>query len=585
MEEKQEIRNIGGIFRRRRKSFLITFGIIFLIGVIVAFALPPIYRSQSTILVEEQQIPQDYVKTTVTSYVEERLQMITQQIMSRAKLLEIINQFGLYKDMRDRYTTEEIIEKMRDDINLETISADVVDRRTGRPTAATIAFTLSYEGKDPVTVQKVANVLASLYLEENLKAREQRASTTTAFFQQELNELKKQIDTLEAKISDFKRKHIGELPEHKEMNMQALSRLSRDLDQVNMQVRSLQERKIYLEGQLATVDPLKPMVTENGKTVMNPKERLKYLRLELISMRSRLSDKHPDVIKLKKEIKKLESEVKTTDESIEKIKRLEDLKGQLAKLRGKLGPKHPDVIALQKEVDVLSKEVAKLDTKKTAISIAEEKPDNPAYINLKTQIASTEAELKSLLQEKKRLKGQIEDLQKKIANAPLVEKEYNDLTRDYENAKLKYNELMSKFMEAKVAQGMEESQRGERFTIIDPAQLPEKPYKPNRFAIILISFVLALGAGVGVAAARESLDFSVKSVDELNQALDVPVLSVISFTESPSERRARRLRKILWLLILLAAIAGILAVIHFYIMPLDILWIKLQRRISLGLGV
>ena len=582
MEEKQGIADLRGVIRRRKKSFILSSLLIFILGVFIAFVLPPIYMSQSTILIEEQQIPPEYVKTTITSYVEERLQVITQQIMSRTKLLDIISQFGLYREKRDRYTTEEIIKAMREDIDLQTISADVVDKRTGRASTATIAFSLSYEGKDPAVVQKVANVLASLYLEGNLRTRERQASNTTTFLEQELNQLKGHINVLENRIKEFKKDHMGELPEFAAINMQAISRLNRDLDQLNMQIRSLQERKIYLEGQIANVDPLTPIFTEDGKAVMNPRERLKFLRLQIISLQSNLSEKHPDIVRLKKEIRDLGSQVDESDDSVYKVKRLNDLTGQLAELQGKVGPRHPDVVRLSKEIEALSREIKGIDTEKAKMDLAEEKPDNPAYISLKTQIASTEMEIKSFTKERQRVKKDSDEYQIKLAKAPLVEKEYNELTRDYENAKFNYNQLMNKLMEARVAQGMEETQRGERFTIIDPAQLPEKPHKPNRIAITLIGLVLALGAGVGLAAARESLDQSIKTPEELKNLTGMPVMSVIPQMESNQERRNRRIKVVLWILGAIGVIVAALVLVDRFVMPLEILWIKIQRRMMMG---
>ena len=577
MDEPKAI-DLKGLIRRRKKSFVLSFLSVIFMAFLIAFVLPPIYLSQSTILIEDQQIPREYVQTTITGFVEERLQVITQQIMSRSRLMEIINRFNLYQEMRDRYTTEEIIGKMRDDIHLETISAEVMDRRTGRPTAATIAFTLSYEGKNPSTVQKVSNVLASFYLEQNLKSREQRASNTTIFLQQESDALKGQIDAIENKISEFKSAHIGELPEYNALNLQAITQLNRDVDHIEMQINSLKERKILLEGQIANVDPLSPIVTDEGKAMMHPGERLKYLRLQLISLQSTLSEKHPDMKKLKKEIHELQQQVEESDASIEKVKRLNALTGQLAAMKGKSGPKHPDVVRLSKEVEVLGKEVENIRAEKVSQDLIEQKPDNPAYINLKTQIVSVEIQSTGLLEEKQQIEKEIAKYQRKIGNVPVVEKEFNKLIRDYENAKYKYNEIMAKLMEAKVAQGMEETQRGERFTIIDPGQLPEKPYKPNRLAILLIGFVLALGAGVGVSAVRENLDTSIKTAEELGQLTNVPVLSVISMMQSDEEVRARRIK---WAVIILAAIGILVAtllIVHHFIMPLEIVWVKIQRR-------
>jgi len=580
MNEQIDLQAIKGIIRRQKILFLVAFLAIFILSIIVAFVLPPVYRSQSTILIEEQQIPQEFVQTTITSYVEERLQVITKQILSRPRLLEIIKEFNLYPEMKDRYTTEEIVKKMRAAISFEMINTDVTDRRTGRPTTATIAFSLGYEGKDPSTVQKVANKLTSLYLEANLKTREQRASNITTFLERELKNLKNKIDEKESKISQFKQEHGQELPEYRTINMQALSRLNQHINQITMQVRSQQERKIYLEGQLANVDPLLPVVTDEGKTMMNPRERLKYLRLQLISLQSQLSDRHPDVKKMKGEIAELEAKVGKTNDSRGKIKQLKNSETRLAVLKGKLGPKHPDVIKLEKEIKLLKTQIANLKAETAVNKLGENEPENPAYINLKTQIASAEMEISSLNQEKKQLEEKINHYQQLIDNTPLVEQEYNDLIRDQQADQTRYQEIMNKLMEAKISQGMEESQQAERFTIIDPALTPERPTKPNRLAIVLIGFVLALGAGVGLGAVRESLNDAIKTAEELGRLTGLPVFTSIPLMESHKEQRQKRNKKIIVVLLLGVVIALGLLLFHLYVMPLDILTLKLQRKFS-----
>lgn len=245
---------IRGIIRRQKSVFITLFLLTWLAAIALALFLPPVYRAETTILIEEQQIPQEFVRTTITSYVEERLQVITQQIMSRPRLKEIIKRFTLYPEMKKNHTREEIIKRLREDISLQTVSADVVDRRTGRPSTATIAFNLAYEGENPSTVAKVTNRLASLYLEENLRQREKRVTNITSFLKQERNELTKRINELENKLSLFKQKHGRELPEFNNVNLQAVNRLTRDLEQNQMKLSSLYERKLYLEGQLAGID-------------------------------------------------------------------------------------------------------------------------------------------------------------------------------------------------------------------------------------------------------------------------------------------------------------------------------------------
>ena len=312
---------------------------------------------------------------------------------------------------------------------------------------------------------------------------------------------------------------------------------------------------------------------------MNPKERLKRLRLRLISLQSSLSEKHPDIIKLKKEIKELEIKVGKSDDSVAKVRRLNDLEGQLATLQGKLGPKHPDVVKLSKEVRVLSKEVDELLTEKAKTEVSDQKPDNPAYINLMTRITALELEIEALIKARDKVEEKMDEYERKIERAPLVEKEYLELTRDYENAKRKHSEIVNKLLTARISKGMEQTQRGERFAITEPAQLPEKPYKPNRIAIALIGFVLAIGAGVGLAAAREAMDHSVKTADELNSLTGVPVFSVVSLMETDEERRPRLIRRILLVATAVGGIVVALILVNQFVMPLDIIWPKVQRRL------
>ncbi|MBN2232983.1 MAG: chain-length determining protein [Deltaproteobacteria bacterium] len=575
-----DIQDIRGIVRRQKNLFIITFVTIFFAAALVAFALPAIYRSQATILIEEQQIPEDFVRSTVTSYVEERLQVITQQILSRPRLLEIINQFNLYTEMRDRFTTEEIVAKMRQAISMETISTEVSDKRSSRPTEATIAFTVGYEGKSPATVQKVTSRLASLYLEANLQARREQATDITTFLERELDSLRRQIAEREEAISQFKRRHTQELPEYQAANLQALTRLQQQYDQIAMDVGARTERLITLRAQLATIDPQAPIVTDEGKPVRNPADQLKFLRLQLVSLQARLSDRHPDVRKLKSEIAELESQVGETTVDLQTARRqLEERRRTLADMKRRLDPQHPDVQALEQEVAALTAETGRLADEER--NRPEPGPaDNPAYIQLETQMRATESDIEALQGRKARLDAEIAAYQQRLDNMPLVEKEYNQLLRGYEADRIKYQELNNKLMEARVSQQMEEAQQAERFTIIDPPLEPEHPSKPNRLAIVLIGFVLAMGAGVGIGALRESLNTSVKTAAELQRLTALPVLTTIPLMDNPQEKRQRRTRILMAVAVLVILAAAAVWAVHTFVMPLDILWIKGQRRLQ-----
>lgn len=539
METQLSLKDLQGVIRRRYKLCLSIFVLVFLIAVLVAMLLPPIFKSSAMILIEEQQIPTDYVKSTITSYAEERLQMITRQIMKYSQMKKIVQQLDLYPEMVANDDMAGAVEELRESILLEPINFSEGNK------SSTVAFNLSYEGAEPKVVMKVTQALSQLYLQEEYKAREKLASVTTDFFKQELATLKGQVKFHEDRMREFKSKHIGALPENTAFNMQNVSRLEMELERINSTIRSLEDRKIYLKGQLANVEPLKPVTTSQGKLASNPKQRLKGLRLELIQQQARLSEKHPDIRKLKSEIAKLEAQVGTSDEAVDKIKLLSDKRTKLAELKGRLSAKHPDVIRLTKEVRILSRQVDKLLTEKSIVEISEDRPDNPAYINLLTQVASADAQIKSLREKEVKIQDNLLDLRAKLSNAPLIEQEYNEISLDLNNAKHKYKEILNNLTTAQVAQQMEQQQKGEKFTILEPAYLPSAPYKPNRLAIVLLGFLVAVGISVTIAAVQEAMDHTLKNEEELARASNLPVFSSISLVQTDEEHRRKRIRYVL----------------------------------------
>ena len=572
------------LIRRRKYYILIPFLSIFLISTIVSVVLSPVYKSSTTILIEGQQIPSEFVQSTVTEYVEQSIQTITQRIMSRNRLMDIINRFDLYNDLRERETTEEIIDRMREDIKLEMISAEVIDQRTGRPTTATIAFSLSYEWKDPDKVQKVANTLASLYLAQNLKDREEKAKTTSTFIEAELKALSENINQLEARIAKFKAKHLHALPEMAQLNLQMVQRLEHELSNVEQQIKNVKERKIYLDGQLAVIDPDLPGIRgPDGRTV-DAKQRLKYLYTEYTALKASLSNKHPDIIKMGKEIDSLEKEITLKGEIQLKRNHFEELKTELAINTSKFSGKHPDVIKLKKSIEILEKEIKKKIKESGRTQNESEVPENPAYINISTQIDTAKMEIEALIEERKRLKARTTDYQNRLELAPQIELEYKLLVRDYDNARIRYQETLNKLMEAKTAQLLEKGQKAQRFTIIDPAVFPEEPYKPNRLAIILIGFVLGIGAGIGAASIKEFSDQAIRSEYELKLLTGKPVLAVIPLIETEADLKRKKRKTIFFMLSTLTATGLCVLSVHLFYKPLDVLWFMIIRKlVKLGI--
>ena len=469
---------------------------------ITAVALPPIYKSQAVIVIEAQQIPDEYVKSTITSYAEQRLEMLTREILKFHALREIVDEFNLYPEYRKRGDIASAVEKMKEAVEIEPISS-----KTGSQ-SYTVAFNLSFECSDPQKAYAVLDRLSHLYLKKEAATRKKMASATTGLLEKELANLKQQIEEHEKKISTFKEKHFDELPGSAPANLANLQRLEREADQIKTRIRSLEDRKIYLKGQLADVEPLKPIQTNTGEVASNPRERLKTLRLELIRAQARLSPKHPDIIKMKSEIAQLEKQVGKADTTVSNVKRLSALRTELKEMRASKGDKHPDVIALTKQVNELARQVDSMIDQNSISDYSKEKPDNPAYINLMTQIVSADLEIKNLEQDLANTNTLRDEYQRKAENAPNIDRDFNELTLDYENAKTRYNEISGKLLQARVAQEMEVNQQGEHFTITDPAYVPSRPYKPNRLAIMLLGFVLGSAAGIGGAAFQEATDRS-----------------------------------------------------------------------------
>ena len=537
----QSLKEYTDLLRRRKWQVFIPWLVVFGAITAIAYLLPPVYRSTATILIESQQVPQDLIRTTVTGFAEERIQSITQQIFSRKILMNIIENFDLYPEKSGKDPMEEILEDMRNDIFVEMVSAEVPDRRGGRPVTVNVAFTVSYEGRDPQKVMQVTNRLASLFLEHNLRMREGLAETTTELLKQQLEQYRSLTQNLEEGIARFKEAHITELPELMNLNLETERQLRRQIEGVDEQMRNLKDRKIYLEGQLATVSPDSPLLNVSGQYIMDPRERLRALKSQAITLAATLSSKHPDVTKVRKEISELEKEIGTLDKRLEMKEALRLKEQELKELKTNATEKHPDVLKLKKEIEKLKENVKDYEDKgKEGFDLDQAQPTNPAYISLQTQIKVAEMDLKGLKDKRQQLEESWQDYVKRLEKMPQVELEYRELVRDHDAAQRKYAETTAKLMEARQGQSLEQLQAGEKFTIIDPPQLPEIPVKPKRIAISLIGFILGIAAGVGVGAVMEFADSTIRSPKDIRRITGHPVLASIPDVAKVQKKRGRR---------------------------------------------
>jgi polysaccharide chain length determinant protein (PEP-CTERM system associated) len=466
------------VWSRRRWLAILAFAAPMSAAVSLIAFLPNIYRSTATVLVDRQQIPEAFVRSTVTSALETRLHTISQEILSRSRLEALINRFDLYPGLRDRIPLEHVIGRMRKDIKLELTNVEAKNQRE-----VTVAFTISYQGTDPGTVSLATNTLASFYIEENLKVRERQATGTAEFLKVQLGETKGRLDEQEQRVSEFKRRHMGELPQQMEANLATLERLHAQLRlNADNQTRAV-ERRQTLSSQLAEADSLlSPGSLVPGAPAASP-------------------------------------------ESSEA--RLARLKQELTRLRTQFRERYPDVVLLAAEVSALERELADAKSREPK---AEEKPAaqptqlTPYVLRLKEALSEAEADIKVFKGEERRLKDSIATYQARVENVPRREQEFRELSRDYESTRELYQSLLKRYEEAQLAESMEQRQKGEQFRVLDPAIPNLEPAAPNRFRLLLMGLIGSLGLAVGAIALAERIDTSFHTLDDLRAFSAVPVL-------------------------------------------------------------
>lgn len=464
---------------RRRWPAVFAFGLAFTAAVSVVWFLPDVYRSSATVLIDRQQIPDELVRSTVTSGLEIRLHTISQEILSRSRLEALIERFDLYREVREDAPMEEVVARMRDDIRLELRGGA---QRNDR--GQTVAFSISYIGRDPQKVAVVTNTLASFYIEENLKARERQAAGTAEFLRVQLAEMKRKLELQEQAVSSFKERHIGALPQQMEANLATLEQLNGQLRLNSDQQIQVSERRASLEKQL-----------EEAELAGTPGS--------------------PRAIAL----------------------RLEELKRQLTALRTRYSERYPDVVRTKAEISALEDQLQQAET-----GVAAAGPASPQVVQLRATLAELDARGRALRAEAESLRRAVSNYQNRVENAPRTEQEYSRLARDYETTKEQYQSLLKRQGDAEVAESMEQRQKGEQFRIIEPAVISEKPAAPNRPLLFVLGLLLAAGVAVGGAVAAEQLDTSFHSSEDLRLHARVPVLVSIPYMVTPENLLERRRR-------------------------------------------
>ena len=499
-----------GIVRRRHLLFLIPLFLGWAVVWGASWVLPPRYQSTTLILVEQPTMPKDYVTPNVNDDLQERMQSITQQILSRTRLLHIIDQLNLYAGDHSQPSPDQTVERMRKDIDIELVR-DAHNQIT--------AFNVSYSSRDPHLAQRVTSELTNLFINENLEVRQQQSEGTTKFLEDQLETARKTLADQEEKIRQFKGQHVGELPTQVGSNLQILAGLQSQLQNDEDALNTAKQQRVYLETLLNQYRSLQgaPKSSGSGATanVGLPAidEELEKLRAQLADLRSHYTDRHPDVRKLKQQIADTE---KTRDQI------LADLKAKAA------APTDPETATTTADPPTLA-------------------DASSPMVQLQGQMQSNRVEIANRERAVADLKNKVIDYQARLNQEPVREQQLADLTRGYEQSKANYDDLLKKKNESAMATSMELLQQGERFRIIDPPSLPGKPEFPNRLKFCGIGLGIGLALGVVVAGAFEMMDDRIHDEKELQKLLPVAVISEIPTVVVASDvRRDRRMALIGW---------------------------------------
>ncbi|EUB75413.1 lipopolysaccharide biosynthesis protein [Pseudomonas sp. GM41(2012)] len=505
------------IIKHHALLLIVSFVVILGVCIAVAISLPPTYESSGTILVESQQISPDLVAANNNTFADERIEVIRQRVMTREHLEGIIDKYNLFASQSRQLSVSEKIEEMRNAIVVSLVSAAVKGRGE-----VTIAFRLSFEHRQPEVANKVAKELVTLFLDENIKQRTERASETTEFLTQEADKLRVELEALENRLADFKQAHSNALPEHQELRMNMLTRAETELKEVDRDYKTA-------------------------------REDLRFNELELSAANAGLATRPG-----------------TPGAAVDKPQDLASLKAEYIRLQSLYTQAHPDVRAVKRKI-------AALEAGKGAGSAASVNLD---VAKAQARITAAEARIKSLADQKQQILGKIAEYEAQIIETPQVERGLVTVMRDHDNARKKYEEIRTKEMSAKISESLEQENKAERFVLLESPLMPEKPVRPNRKKVVAMGFLLApVGAGALVMF-LEMISQRVRGAQALASVLGRRVLVSIPYIHTKAELARRRKWRMLLIVCGVATIAIFLVLLHFLYMPLDLLMFKALGRFA-----
>ncbi len=459
------------------------------VGLVQYLRMPKVYQATSLLSYERQQInPSRMSPERNNQQLRDMISTLSNVVISRNNLEGIIKQFDLYPGARQRLPIEDVIESMRKHIK-------VAPSRRGD------TFTVSFDGGDQDKVMKVTNALAAKFIEENLKYREERASETSKYTQDELDLAKTVLDKKEEIMRDYKLQYYNEMPEQRDSNLNRLNSLQKQYQGVQDSIQDLERTRVMVQEQINLRQRIASAgsVQDRKGQPLSPRERLQQLYHHLEAINVKYTDKHPEIRRTKKQIAKLEAELGSGKRSAA-----------------------------------------------TAGSVTSRGGTNPDVAQLRLQLDNISYNIKKLKDDQVKMRAGIEQYEKWVAAAPVREAEWSALTRDYKELRNHYDNLVSRNLQASSVEHLERKQKGSKFKIVDSASFPDKPYKPNFLRILMIAVGAGLGVGVGLVLVLDFMDTSFRDASEVEGFLGLPVICSIPYLEGDEETSRKRKMSLLW---------------------------------------
>jgi polysaccharide biosynthesis transport protein len=471
-----------GIVTRHRwwillPAVVVIFGTLFVLSLI-----PNRYSSEATLLVVQQQIPQRYVLPTSTTDMREALQATTEEVLSRTRLLAIIDEFGLYSNERRRSSPEAVLEAMRKDIEIQPIENPT------NPNKDINSFKISFIASSPQLAQAVTSRLTSLFIEQNVETREHQATTTTNFLREQLDAARSKLNDSEEQVRAFKMQHLGELPDQLAGNLAIMSGLQAQLQNTMSGLNRAGEQRQYLES----------LSEYRSLTVANEVTRLKAERAKLLE---HYTPEYPAVIKLNEKIATAEASLQT----------------------------------LQAWMTSGTKPVPADNSSTSTIAPGED----TSLGQLRGQLEANRREIENLSKDEKRLKDQVEEYQRRLNATPEREQQLAGILRNYDQLKLDYADLLAKETQSQMSSELEKRQEGQQFRLVDQPSLPTVPSSPKRIKISLGSAGAGIGLGLALAFLMHLKDRSFHSEEDLSQRFSLPLVVGVPLVLTAREERSR----------------------------------------------